>query len=158
MDTSPIARRKARNNLPAFDTDVLINAVNEISEFHEPCARHLAEARQTPLSSFLTWNVCYEFLRVSTHPNVLHPPLTTQTALRFITELLNSPGFRIIYPTPRHLETLTQTLRELPWIQSNRFFDLHTAILMRENGIREICTIDGGFHAFPFLTVIDPRQ
>jgi predicted nucleic acid-binding protein len=145
-------------NLPAFDTDVLINAVNETSEFHISCARQLREARESTSSSWLTWNVCYEFLRVSTHPNVLRPPLNTQTALSFITELLNSPGVRIIYPTARHLEVLTQTLREFPWVHSNRFFDLHTAILMRESGVSEICTLDNGFRAFPFLTVIDPRQ
>jgi predicted nucleic acid-binding protein len=145
-------------NLPAFDTDVLINAVNETSEFHISCARQLREARESMSSSWLTWNVCYEFLRVSTHPNVLRPPLNTQTALSFITELLNSPRVRIIYPTARHLEVLTQTLREFPWVHSNRFFDLHTAILMRESGVREICTLDNGFRAFPFLTVIDPRQ
>lgn len=144
--------------MPAFDTNVLIHAVNEISELHEPCARRLEEARETFSSSILTWNVCYEFLRVSTHPNVLRPPLTAQTSLRFITELLNSPGFRIIYPTGHHLDTLAQTLRELPWIQSNLFFDLHTAVLMRENQIREIYTCDTDFDNFPFLTVIDPRQ
>ena len=144
--------------MPVFDTDVLINVVNEISESHLPCARQLQEARESLSPSWLTWNVCYEFLRVSTHPNVLSPPLSTPTALRFITELLNSPGFRIIYPTARHLEVLTQTLREFPWVRSNRFFDLHTAILMRESGISEICTLDNGFRAFPFLTVIDPRR
>jgi predicted nucleic acid-binding protein len=144
--------------LPAFDTNVLIHAVNEISELHEPCAQRLEKAREISSSSILTWNICYEFLRVSTHPNVLRPPLTARTALQFITELLTSPGFRIIYPTSRHLDTLAQTLRELPWIQSNLFFDLHTAVLMRENQISEIYTCDTDFDNFPFVTVIDPRQ
>lgn len=144
--------------MPAFDTNVLIHAVNELSELHEPCVRRLEEARETASSSILTWNVCYEFLRVSTHPNVLRPPLTAQTALRFIMELLDSPGFRIIYPTGRHIDTLAQTLTELPWIQSNLFFDLHTAVLMRENQIREIYTCDTDFDNFPFLTVIDPAE
>jgi len=34
--------------------------------------------------------------------------------------------------------------------------DVHTAVLMREHGIREICTRDTDFHRFPFLKVIDP--
>ena len=53
---------------------------------------------------------------------------------------------------------LTRTLQEFPWIQSNRFFDFHTAVLLRENGISEICTLDNGFTSFPFLTVIDPLR
>ena len=143
--------------MPVFDTNVLINTVNEIAEFHDPCAKKVQEARETPFSSFLTWNVCYEFLRVSTHPHVLRPPLTPLVALRFITDLLDSPGFEILRPTQNHATVLTQTLDELPWVRSNRFFDLHTAILMRENGVSEICTFDGDFHRFPFLSVIDPR-
>jgi hypothetical protein len=31
----------------------------------------------------------------------------------------------------------------------------HTAILMREHGIREIYTRDTDFHRFPFLRVVD---
>ena len=139
-----------------FDTDVLIHSVNESSRFHAPCAGRVSEARNGPVTAYLTWNVCYEFLRVSTHPNVLSPPLTSQTALRFITELLNSPGFCILYPTDRHAEVLEHTLSELPWVRSNRFLDLHTAILMRENNISQICTKDRGIRAFPFLTIIDP--
>lgn len=34
--------------------------------------------------------------------------------------------------------------------------DAHTAILMREHGIRRIYTRDTAFHRFPFLEPIDP--
>ena len=139
-----------------FDTNVFIHAVNEYSEFYIPCSRRVQYAHDDHVPSFLTWNVCYEFLRVSTHPNILRPPLTSRAALRFIAELLNSPGYEILYPTIRHAEVLEQTLTELPWVRSNRFLDLHTAVLMRENNLSQICTFDNGFRAFPFLTVIDP--
>lgn len=36
--------------------------------------------------------------------------------------------------------------------------DTHTAILMREHGIRRVCTRDTGFHRFPFLEVVDPLR
>ena len=142
----------------AFDANVLVYAANELSPFHVPCLRLLEETRSTPSSGLITWNVCYEFLRLSTHPNVLPSPWEPWYACKFITELLNSPGFEVLRPTEEHATVLARTLDELPWVRSNRFFDLHTAILMRENGVREICTLDNGFRAFPFLTVIDPRQ
>ena len=141
-----------------FDTNVLVYAADEASEFHAPCAAQIEEARNNPHSSFLTWNVCYEFLRVTTHsgaPRVLFDP---QAARRFLSGLLNSPGFSVLNPTERHGDILALTLQELPWIRGNRFFDLYTAVLMRENGVREICTKDNGFRAFPFLTVIDPAE
>jgi predicted nucleic acid-binding protein len=38
----------------------------------------------------------------------------------------------------------------------NALHDAHTAILMREYGLRRICTWDTGFYRFTFLEVIDP--
>ena len=62
----------------------------------------------------------------------------------------------MLYPTSRHSEVLAQTLSELPEVRGNLFYDLHTAVLMREHGISRICTRDADFRRFPFLTVVDP--
>ena len=138
-----------------FDSNVLIHAVNEDSESHRPCLERLREAR-LGVSAFLTWSICYEFLRVSTHRNILPSPLTPDRALRFLNALLDSPGFGLLCPTDRHQSVLTQTLAELPEIRGNVMHDLHTAVLMRENDVAEICTFDRDFFRFPFLTVVDP--
>ena len=45
---------------------------------------------------------------------------------------------------------------ELPHLKGSIMHDLHTAVLMREHGIKEICTRDTDFYRFPFLKVIDP--
>ncbi len=58
----------------------------------------------------------------------------------------------------RHADVLFQTLNELPELQSNTLYDVHTAVLMRENGISQICTRDTDFHRFPFLTVVGPLR
>ena len=34
--------------------------------------------------------------------------------------------------------------------------DAETAVLMREHGIRRVCTRDTDFHRFAFLEVVDP--
>ena len=88
-------------------------------------------------------------------PRVLFDP---QAARRFLAGLLNSPGFSLLRPTDRHADLLSQTLLELPWVRGNLFFHLHTAVLMRENGINLICNRDSDFLRFPFLTVVDPLQ
>ena len=36
--------------------------------------------------------------------------------------------------------------------------DAHTAVLMREHGVRRIYTRDTDFHRFPFIEVVDPLQ
>ena len=53
---------------------------------------------------------------------------------------------------------LARTLSELPEIRGNVVHDLHTAVLMREQGISRICTRDTDFRRFPFLTVLDPTH
>ena len=138
-----------------FDSNVLIHAVNEDSEAHRACLERLREVR-LGVSAFLTWSICYEFLRVSTHRNILPSPLTPDRALRFLNALLDSPGFGLLRPTGRHQSVLTQTLAELPEIRGNVMHDLHTAVLMRENDVAEICTFDRDFFRFPFLKIIDP--
>ena len=141
-----------------FDTNVLIYAADEASEFHHPCRQRLEEARRDSVPAFLTWNICYEFLRVTTHHRVLRSPLGSRKAWGFIERLLESPGFFLLVATERHQAVLAQTLAELPDVSGNLIFDLHTAVLMREHGVSRICTRDTAFHRFPFLTVIDPLR
>lgn len=56
------------------------------------------------------------------------------------------------------MELFRETTAEVPGIVGNLVFDAHTAILMREHGIRRIYTHDVDFHRFPFLEVIDPLE
>ena len=60
--------------------------------------------------------------------------------------------------TSRHIAVAAQTLTETPQVRGNLVHDLHTAVLMREHGIRRIYTRDTDFHRFPFLEVIDPLK
>lgn len=140
----------------AIDTNVLLYAADQDSEFHERCVDLLQSLRSSSAPSFLTWNVCYEFLRVATHTRVFARPWTTPTAWRFLDALLAAPGFTILTPTERHRDVLAQTLAELPQTRGNLVHDLHTAVLLREHGVGRICTRDTDFHRFPFLTVMDP--
>ncbi|WP_419950937.1 type II toxin-antitoxin system VapC family toxin [Candidatus Palauibacter sp.] len=139
-----------------FDTNVLVYAASGNSEFHLPCRRQLDEARRGPSPSFLTWSVCYEFLRVATHRQVMPSPWRTAQAWRFLSELLRSPGIDLLTATHRHAAILARTVDELPEIRGSLMHDLHIAVLMREHGVSRICTRDAGFRRFPFLSVIDP--
>ena len=93
---------------------------------------------------------------MSTHPNVFQLPLSASAANEFINGLLASPTFSVLVATPQHAAVLTQTLAELPSPRGNVMHDIHTAVLMREHGVRRICTRDSDFRNFPFLTVVDP--
>jgi toxin-antitoxin system PIN domain toxin len=140
------------------DTNVLLYAADQDSEFHATCRQLLEQWRRQAAPVFLTWNICYEFLRVCTHPRVFRSPWAPAAAWRFIEALLVAPGLELLRPTDRHAAILAQTLAELPDLRGNLIHDLHTAVLMREHGISRICSRDTDFHRFPFVTVVDPLR
>lgn len=85
-------------------------------------------------------------------------PLPVARAWEFVAALLASPGFSVLTPTPRHADVAGDVFAELPRLSGNILHDAHTAILMREHGIRRICTRDVDFHRFGFIEVIDPSS
>ncbi len=140
------------------DTNVLLYAADADSEFHTPCRDLIEQARGQAAPWFLTWGICYEFMRVATHPRVYRHPWTSQAAWRFIESLLACPGLSVLTATRRHAAVLAQCLEELPEARGNLMHDLHTAVLMREHGISRIVTRDTDFHRFGFLEVLDPLR
>lgn len=140
------------------DTNVLVYSADEDSPFHTSCWQWLENRRARADAWFTTWGVLYEFLRVTTHPNVLPRPWTLSEGWGFVAALLASPGLDLLVATERHAEVAAQVVAELPHLAGNLLHDAHTAILMREHGIRQICTRDADFHRFPFLEVLDPVQ
>ena len=138
------------------DTNILVYAANADSPLHGACREWLESQRGSAAAWYATWPIFYEFLRVTTHPRVLRHPWNATAAWDFVRELLASPGLGILVATERHAEVAAQTFAELPHLAGNIFHDAHTAILMREHGIRRICTRDNDFHRFPFTEVVDP--
>lgn len=140
------------------DTNVLVYVADADSQFHTPCREWLERRRRRPDAWYTTWAIVYEFLRVTTHPRVMRRPWSAPAAWEFVTALLASPGLAVLAPTQRHADVAEEVILELPHLAGNLLHDAHTAILMREHGIRRICTRDTDFNQFPFLEVIDPLQ
>jgi uncharacterized protein len=107
---------------------------------------------------YLTWGIVYEFLRVVTHPKVLRNPFSPAQAWSFLDALFASPSLRVLTETERHRHVAAEAFAEIPGITGNLVFDAHTAILMRENGIKTIFTRDSDFKRFPFVIVADPAM
>lgn len=140
----------------AVDTNVLIYAADETSEFHAPCRRLLESWRTQVAPWYLSWNVIYEFLRVTTHPHVLRTPWSAKASWRFIAAVLAAPSLALLVPTDRHAEVARAVMEGIPGLRGNLVHDAQTAILMQEHGIRQIYTRDTDFHRFPFLAPVDP--
>lgn len=140
------------------DTNVLVYAADEDAPSHAPCRKALEGWRRQGSAWFATWGILYEFLRITTHSRVLRIPWSARKAWSFVDAILASPGLGVLVETDRHPTVADQVLREIPHVAGNLIHDAHTAILMREHGIRRIYTRDTDFHRFPFLEVVDPLQ
>jgi uncharacterized protein len=142
----------------AVDTNVLVYAADTHSEFHLACSEWLNRQRRRSSAWYITWPIIYEFLRVATHPRIMRRPWTAREAWQFVTSLLASPGIDVLIPSQRHADVASEVFSELPYLAGNILHDAHTAILMREHGIRQICTRDADFSRFPFLEIVDPLR
>lgn len=138
------------------DTNVLVYAADESAPEHARCRALVEGWRRRNGAWYVTWGVCYEFLRVVTHARVMRHPWTIGDATRFLVALLESPGLSVLVPTDRHSRVLAEVIAEVPGLSGNIVHDTQTAVLMREHGIRRVCTRDTDFHRFPFLEPIDP--
>ena len=140
------------------DTSVLVYAADADSPYHDACLTWLEARRARPETWYLSWSIVTEFLRITTHPRVMRQPWQTTAAWEFIEALIGAPGLNMLLPTARHGDVTAEVIRELPQIAGNLLHDLHTAVLMREHGVRQICTRDTDFHRFPFVEVLDPLR
>lgn len=140
------------------DTNVLIHAADQDSELHPACRKLIEQWRRQKSPWYLTWSICYEFLRVSTHTKVFRKPWSLTAAWQFLDAVLAAPSASLLLAGAHHTEVLRETLAELPQLRGNILHDTHTAVLMREHGIERIITHDTDFHRFPFVNVVDPQN
>lgn len=138
------------------DTNVLLYAADKSFTEHARCRKLLEQWRRQALPWCTTWSILYEFLRVSTHPRVFNRPWSVREAWRFVEAILAAPSLKVLDHTARHAAVAKQTLSEVADLSGNILHDTHTAILMREHGIRRIYTRDSDFNRFSFLEVFDP--
>ena len=138
------------------DTNLLLYAVNPDAEEHKHAYALIESWRRDDRRCYVTWNIVYEFLRVSTHQKVFGRPLSLMHAKEWIASLVRSPNVGVLSPTDRHLDVLAELAARHPRLRGNLVHDMHTVVLMREHGITEIRTADADFHQFRFLTVVNP--
>jgi toxin-antitoxin system PIN domain toxin len=138
------------------DTNVLIYAANETDPSHAACRRALEHWRRQSGSWFLTWGICFEFLRVVTHRRIVRPAWSAAQAWDFLDSVLRSPALTMLVPSARYAGVVRDIMSEMPALSGNDMHDVEIAALMRDHGITTIYTRDTGFHRFRFLAPIDP--
>ena len=139
----------------AVDTNILVYAHREDSEWYEDaegCLADLAEGR-SPWG--LPWPCLHEFYAIATHPRIWAPPTPREAAIEQIDAWLASPTVALLSEGPRHWRQLLALL-DAGRIRGPLVHDARVAALCLDHGVQALWTADRDFSRFPDLVTVNP--
>lgn len=139
----------------AVDTNVLVYALHQGSEFRTQALNTLRTLAEGQAPWALPWPCVYECLRVVTHPQVYRPPLRPTEAWRQLRFLCASPSLLVLAETPRHGEVL-QSVLEQSQASGNLVHDAHIWALCLEHGVSELISADRDMTRFHGMKLRNP--
>jgi len=139
----------------AVDTNLLVYAHREDSEFHAPAKALLDALRHQPAPWAIPWPCVHEFIGIATHPGIYRPPSPLAAALGFVEAVLASPQLQLLAESQGYFQKL-RTLATAAKLNGPRIHDARVAALCLHHGVTELWSADRDFSAFPQLKVRNP--
>ncbi len=139
----------------AIDTNILVYAHREESEWHQradACLTQLAESQQ-PWA--IPWPCIHEFLSIATNPRIYKPPTPMSIAKEQVDYWLESPTLSLLGEKPGYWETLAELL-DAGQIKGAMVHDARIAALCKQQGVTELWTADRDFSRFQALNTVNP--
>jgi hypothetical protein len=139
----------------AVDTNILVYAHREESEWHEQAERAVRGLAEGGGGWAIPWPCVHEFLAIATHPRIFRTPTPVQVALDQVDAWFESPSLALLAEDGAYWDTL-RTLVEQARVEGPRVHDARVAALCLRHAIRELWTADRDFSLFPALRVRNP--
>jgi toxin-antitoxin system PIN domain toxin len=139
----------------AVDTNILIYAHREDSEFHTLAMSRLSMLAEGSASWAIPWPCIHEFLSIVTHPRIFAAPTPPAVAVDAIDAWLESPALLMLAEADEYWPRL-RALVTTGKIVGPRVHDARIAALCLQHGVRELWSADRDFSRFPDLTVVNP--
>ena len=139
----------------AADTNLLVYAHREDSEFHAAAKESLDSLRHQPAAWAVPWPCIHEFIAIATHPAIYKPPSTLAAALGFVDSLLASPQLHLLAESHGYFEKL-RAMATAAKLKGPRIHDARVAALCLHHGVGELWSADRDFSCFPQLKVRNP--
>jgi len=143
--------------LIATDTNLLVYAHRDDSEWHEQAALLVRSLAQGRITWGLPWPCIHEFLAIATHPRIYDPPSTVAEALDQVDAWLESPVAELLTETRQHWTVLKELLRS-GRVKGSMVHDARIAAVCIAHGVTELWTADRDFSRFPPLVTRNPLQ
>ncbi len=139
----------------AVDTNLLVYACREDSEFHSVTLERLRPVIEGSNPWALPWPCVHEFISITTNPRIYKPASTLGEAIAFLDSLFGSPQLHLLAESAGYFEKLRQ-LAAAAKISGPRIHDARVAALCLHHGVRELWTADRDFSAFSKLKTRNP--
>ena len=139
----------------AVDTNLLVYAHREDSEWHEPAIARLADLAESKARWAIPWPCVHEFLAIATHPRIFSPPTPLAAALDQVSAWLESPSLVLLAEDADYWPVLRE-LVDAARVSGPEVHDARIAALCIHHGVDELWTADRDFNRYPHLVVRNP--
>jgi len=139
----------------AVDTNILVYAHREDSDFHDRAATNVRELAEGAPTWAIPWPCIHEFVAVVTHPRIYAPPTSMADALEQVAAWLESPSLMLLGETADHWATLRALLSKSR-LAGPAVHDARVAAICLQHGVRTLWTADRDFSRFPRLPTFNP--
>jgi toxin-antitoxin system PIN domain toxin len=139
----------------AVDTNILVYAHRQDSEFHAPAVEIVRTLAESFHEWAIAWPSVHEFFAIVTHPRIYRPPTPISRALAQIEAWLGSPSLVLLGETSKHWLNLRALIVEAK-IEGAKVHDARIAALCMQHGVRELLSADRDFSRFPQIAVRNP--
>jgi toxin-antitoxin system PIN domain toxin len=139
----------------AVDTNVLIHAHREESEWHEMAARRITELAEGSAPWLIPWPCVHEFLAVTTNTRLFKPPTPLERAISQVDAWMESPSLTVRGEEEGHWPMLCDSLRSGK-VTGGAIHDARIVAVCREHGVTVLWTADRDFSRFAGLRVENP--
>ncbi len=139
-----------------IDTNILVYANNEDSEFHAVCKSIVEKAVNGEIKAAIAVQNLIELYAVVTDKRRVERPLSAIKAKELIEFYRGNANIRIIAPTPQTVDTVAKLI-EKHRPRSQSIFDCFLIATMLDNGVPAIYTANSDhFKPFDSIKVINP--
>lgn len=140
-----------------LDTNILVYAADELSEFHVLSKQLRDRGMQGNLPVAVSPQVLFEFFAVITNPRRVTQPRSPQEAREEMEKYFRAATIRKIYPGDDIVERMLTLLQQYPQITRQDIFDCTLVATMQTNGVRRIYTYNRQhFTPFSDIEVLTP--
>lgn len=139
----------------AIDTNILIYAHREESEWHQQADECLTQLAESKKPWAIPWPCIHEFFAIATSPRIYKPPTPISLAKEQIDYWLESPTLSLLSEGANHWKVLAELI-DAGQIKGAMVHDARIAALCKQHGVTELWTADRDFNRFQTLKTVNP--